>query len=89
VQVLDRGSVPLEKSSPRRSIYMIAAALGSLCFSIFLSLWFDLALKRGVNREFRKISETPGIHMNKIESRIAGKLIRIAEIIEKKQNQSR
>ncbi len=89
VQVLDRGSVPLEKSSPRRSVYMIAALLGSLCFSIFLSLWFDLSLKRGLNREFRKIAEAPGIHLNKIESRIAGKLVRIADIIEKNQNQSR
>jgi uncharacterized protein involved in exopolysaccharide biosynthesis len=88
VQVLDRGSVPLEKSSPSRSIYMIEALLGSLCFSILLSLWFDLSLKRGVNREFRKIATAPGIRMNKLESRIAGRLVRLADIIDKDQAKS-
>jgi uncharacterized protein involved in exopolysaccharide biosynthesis len=87
VQVLDRGSVPLEKSSPRRSLYMIGALFGSLIFSIFLSLWFDLSLKRGVNRELKKITTTPGIHMNKLESRIANRLTRLADYMEQDKTQ--
>jgi uncharacterized protein involved in exopolysaccharide biosynthesis len=88
VQVLDRGAVPVEKSSPQRSIYLIGALLGSLFFSILLSLWYDLSLKRGVNREFKRIASAPEIHMNKFESRIAGRLAKLADIMEKDQTQS-
>ncbi|HBC47996.1 MAG TPA: hypothetical protein DEO84_06725 [candidate division Zixibacteria bacterium] len=85
VQVLDRGSIPLEKSSPHRSYYLAFALLGSLFFSILLSLWFDLSLKRGANHDLRRIATIPGIRMNKIESRIAQRLVRIADIMDKEQ----
>jgi uncharacterized protein involved in exopolysaccharide biosynthesis len=83
VQVLDRGAVPLEKSSPHRSLYLLGAFIGSIFFSILLSLWLDLSMKRGVNRDLRRIASIPGIHMNKFESRIAQRLVRIANIMDK------
>jgi uncharacterized protein involved in exopolysaccharide biosynthesis len=83
IQILDKGVVPIEKTSPHRSLILIGALFGSLFLSIVLSLWLDLSLKRGVNRDLRRIASAPGVHMNKIESRIANRIVKIADIMEK------
>jgi uncharacterized protein involved in exopolysaccharide biosynthesis len=81
IQVLDKGSVPLVKSSPRRSLYLAAALLGSLAFSIILALWIDLFARRGVNRDIKLVIASPSVRMNKFEARIAGRISRLAEAI--------
>jgi uncharacterized protein involved in exopolysaccharide biosynthesis len=85
VQILDRGGIPIEKTSPHRSIYLLGALFGSLFVAIILSLWLDLSVKRGVNRDIRRIASAPGIHMNRIESRIANRIVKIADTIGREQ----
>ncbi len=86
VQVLDYGQVPSEKSSPRRSVYLAGALLGSFFFSCLLALWLDLSVKRGHGGQLRRVVSSPEVRMNRLESRIAGRLTRIADLIEKKQS---
>jgi uncharacterized protein involved in exopolysaccharide biosynthesis len=83
VQILDYGAVPLEKSSPRRSIIMIASFFGSLFFSLVLCLWIDISKKRGLRQNIKSIVERPEIQMNRIESGIARRIVRIADAIGK------
>jgi len=82
VQVLDNGATPLIKSSPRRSMYLLAALLGSLLVSIFLSLWFDLSVKRHFRANFESVLKSPEIQIGKIESRIVDRAARLAAMIE-------
>jgi uncharacterized protein involved in exopolysaccharide biosynthesis len=83
VQVLDPGAVPIDKSSPKRSIILAGAAIGSLLFSFLLSLWLDISIKRGFNRGLRQVVTSPGIKMNRVESKIANRIERFAEMIDK------
>jgi uncharacterized protein involved in exopolysaccharide biosynthesis len=83
IQVLDPGAVPIDKTSPRRSLILLAAILGSAAFSMMLSIWLDVSIKRGLNRRLKEVVTSPEIKMNNIESRIAGRLGRFAELIEK------
>lgn len=82
VQVLDQGSVPIIKSSPRRSLYMIAAFFGSLFMSVLLSLWFDISVKRGFRTNLERVIQSPGIEMGRIESRIATKATWLASLLD-------
>jgi uncharacterized protein involved in exopolysaccharide biosynthesis len=81
VQVLDRGSVPQEKSSPRRSLYMAAALFGSLVLSVFLALWIELSVKREVNRNLRLVISSPEVRMSPLEARIVRRLVRFGRTI--------
>jgi uncharacterized protein involved in exopolysaccharide biosynthesis len=85
IQILDKGMVPIEKTSPHRSLILLGALFGSLFLSIILSLWIDLSIKRGVNRDIRRIAFAPGIRMNKLESRIASRIVKIADIMERER----
>lgn len=87
VQVLDKGSVPMVKSSPRRSMYMLAAFMGSLFISILLSLWFDLSVKRGLRTNLERVIQFPGIEMGRIESRIAAKATWLASLLDEPSRQ--
>ena len=82
VQVLDQGSVPIIKSSPRRSLYMLAAFIGSLFMSILLSLWFDISVKRDFRTNLERVIESPGIEMGRIESKIATKATWLASLLD-------
>ncbi len=82
VQVLDHGATPLVKSSPKRSVYLISALFGSVMFSIFLSLWFDLSVKRRFRINLERIVRSPDIQINRIESRIVDRATRLATLIE-------
>jgi len=82
VQVLDNGATPQIKSSPRRSIYLLAALFGSLAVSIVLSLWFDLSVKRRFRLNLERIVSSPDVHINRLESRIVDRAARLAAIIE-------
>jgi hypothetical protein len=83
VQILDPGAVPIDKTSPKRSIILAGAALGSLLLSLMLSIWFDISIRRGLNRQLRQVVESPEIKMNNFEARIAGRIGRFAEMIDK------
>jgi len=83
IQILDPGSVPIDKTSPKRSVILAAAALGSFLFSLLLSVWLDISIKRGLNRQLRQVVDSPEIKMNNIEARIAGRIGRFAEMIDK------
>jgi uncharacterized protein involved in exopolysaccharide biosynthesis len=80
-QILDSGAVPLEKTSPKRSIILLASLIGSLFFSVLLSLWLDVSARRGLNQSIKSIIESPEIQMNRLESRIAGRIVKIADYI--------
>ncbi len=83
VQVLDRGSVPLVKTSPRRSLYMIGAFFGSLFFAILLSLWMDLSVKRRFRASLERIVTSPEIKMNRVESRLIRRATRLVDAFER------
>ena len=87
VQVLDQGSVPIIKSSPRRSLYMIAAFIGSLFMSILLSLCFDLSVKRGFSTNLERVIQSPGIEMGRIESKIATKATWLVSLLDEPSRQ--
>lgn len=82
VQVLDNGATPQIKSSPRRSIYLMAALFGSLAVSIFLSLWFDLSVRRRFRLNLERIVSSPDVQINRLESRIVNRAARLAALIE-------
>ncbi|MCH7690348.1 MAG: hypothetical protein IIA17_04805 [candidate division Zixibacteria bacterium] len=82
VQVLDKGSVPITKTSPKRSLYMMAAFIGSLFMSVLLSLWFDISVKRGFRTNLERVIQSPGIEMGRIESRIATKATWLASLLD-------
>jgi uncharacterized protein involved in exopolysaccharide biosynthesis len=82
VQVLDNGATPQIKSSPKRSLYLVAALFGSVFMSVFLSLWFDLSVKRGLRANLEKIALSPDIQINRIESHIVQRAARLAEVLE-------
>ncbi|HEX2896430.1 MAG TPA: GNVR domain-containing protein, partial [candidate division Zixibacteria bacterium] len=82
VQVLDNGATPQIKSSPRRSIYLLAALFGSMAVSIVMSLWFDLSVKRRFRLNLERIVSSPDIQINRLESRIVDQAARLAALIE-------
>ncbi len=82
VQVLDNGFVPQIKSSPRRSLYLFSALFGSIFFSIILSLWFELSVKRRFRYNLERVAVSPEIKIGKFESRILGRAARLASLIE-------
>ena len=84
IQVLDQGSVPLVKSSPRRSLYLAGSLVVSFIFSIFLVIWLDLFARRDVGRDIKNVLSSPSVKMNRIESRIADRFSRLAEAIQDK-----
>ncbi|MEW6411341.1 MAG: GNVR domain-containing protein [Candidatus Zixiibacteriota bacterium] len=83
VQVLDRGSVPLVKSSPRRSLYMMGALFGSLFFSILLSLWLDLSAKRRFRASLERVITAPELKMNRLESKLVSRASRLADVLDR------
>ncbi len=82
VQVLDNGFVPQIKSSPSRSLYLLASLIGSIFVSIILSLWFDLSVKRSFRTNLGKVVESPDIQFSKMESRIVDRAARFVSLIE-------
>lgn len=70
VQVLDHGSVPIQKTKPKRSIYMLGALFGSLFVSIILSLWFEIARKRKIAYSFNQILSSPELEINRFEEKL-------------------
>lgn len=86
VQVLDVGAVPLVKSSPRRSIILLAAFFGSLICSVLLSLWLDLSSKRQIKRNIDRVISSPGVRLNKLEERLVERVAGIACISEQKNS---
>ncbi len=70
VQVIDNGSVPIVKTKPSRTIYMLAALFGSLFFSAILSLWFDIARKRKLSVMFNNVITSPELEINMVEEKI-------------------
>jgi uncharacterized protein involved in exopolysaccharide biosynthesis len=86
VQVLDRGSVPLEKSSPRRSLYLAAALMGSLTLAILAVLWIEISVKRGLDKNMKRILSSPSVRMNKLESGIARRLTRLADVFQSSES---
>jgi len=82
VQILDNGATPLIKSSPRRSIYLLGALIGSMMASILLSLWFDLSVKRRFRANLEKIVSLPDVQIGRLESRLVDRATRLATLIE-------
>ncbi|MGH8014969.1 MAG: GNVR domain-containing protein [Candidatus Zixiibacteriota bacterium] len=82
VQVLDNGAAPQIKSSPRRSLYLLAALVSSILDSIILSLWFDLSVKRSFRANLEQIMASPEIQIGRFESQIVDRATRLARIIE-------
>ena len=89
VQVLDNGFVPEIKSSPRRSLYLLASLFGSIFVSIILSLWFDLSVKRRFRINLEKIVASPDIQISRMESRIVDRASRLVAIIENPTRKSK
>lgn len=87
VQVLDMGSVPQEKSRPRRSLYMAASLLGSLFISVLISIWLDMSVRRGLKANVNRIMSSPYVRMNRLESRIANCITRFASALESQEEQ--
>lgn len=83
VQVLDNGAVPQLKSSPRRSLYMLAALFGSIIVSILLSLWFDISVKRRFRKNLEEVISSPDVQANRFESKIFDRASRLVSLIEK------
>ena len=73
VRVIDKGSIPIKKTKPSRTIYMIMALFGSLFVSIILSLWFEIVRKRGISSQINSLLLSPEIEMNKFEEKIIKK----------------
>jgi uncharacterized protein involved in exopolysaccharide biosynthesis len=88
VQVLDSGAVPLVKSSPRRSVILIAAFFGSLVCSVLLSLWLDLSYKRQIKRSIDRVISSPGVRLNKLEERLVERVAGIPCVSEQKNSRS-
>lgn len=82
VQVLDNGVTPLIKSSPHRSLYLLAALLGSIAVSIILSLWFDLSVKRHLGPNLERIAASPEVQISGFELHLVGRAARLARFIE-------
>ena len=70
VRVIDKGSVPLVKTKPSRTIIMFMALISSLFASVILSLWFEIVRKRGLTNQFNTLLASPEIEMNKFEERV-------------------
>jgi uncharacterized protein involved in exopolysaccharide biosynthesis len=70
VQVLDRGSVPQEKSAPKRSYYVLGAFFGSLFFSLLLSAWLDLSARRRWGHRLDHLSASDALHLSGVEARM-------------------
>ncbi len=87
VQVLDRGSIPLIKSAPRRSMYMMGAFFGSVFFSVILSLWLSLAVKRRVRKNIDLVLSSEEIKINRFESKIISQANRLAKLMDHKQEE--
>ena len=88
VQVLDTGAVPLVKSSPRRSVILMAAFFGSLVCSVLLSLWLDLSYKRQIKRNIDRVITSPGVRLNKLEERLVERVAGIPCVSEQKDSRS-
>ncbi|MFZ1683003.1 MAG: Wzz/FepE/Etk N-terminal domain-containing protein [Candidatus Zixiibacteriota bacterium] len=78
VNVLDSGSVPIMKSWPRRSIYLLGALLGSLFGGIVLSLWLDISGKRRFRDQFSRTLHSPDIQYSRLEERFLQRIERMA-----------
>jgi uncharacterized protein involved in exopolysaccharide biosynthesis len=78
VNVLDSGSVPIMKSWPRRSIYLLGALLGSLFGGIVLSLWLDISGKRRFRDQFSRTLHSPDIQYSRLEERLLQRIERMA-----------
>jgi uncharacterized protein involved in exopolysaccharide biosynthesis len=78
VNVLDSGSVPVMKSWPRRSIYLLGALLGSLFGGIVLSLWLDISGKRRFKDQFTRTLHSPDIQYSRLEERFLERIERMA-----------
>jgi uncharacterized protein involved in exopolysaccharide biosynthesis len=78
VNILDSGAVPIEKSWPHRSVYLISAFLFSLLGGIILSLWRDLSGKRRFGEQFERSIHSPELHFNRLEERIIGRMATLA-----------
>jgi len=87
VQILDRGTVPQEKTSPRRSLYLAGALMGSFLISILISLWLDISVRRGLRAGINRVISSPSVRMNRVESRIAERIKRIAGAFEKEEKE--
>ncbi len=83
LQVLDRGSVPVIKSSPGRRNFVIGAFFGSLFISIMLSLWFDLSVKRHFRDNLEKVARSPAICVNRLEAGLIRRIGDFAALIER------
>ncbi len=70
VRVIDKGSVPIMKTKPSRTVYMFMALLGSLFVSVILSLWFEIVNKRGISSQLNSLLASPEIEMNKFEEKL-------------------
>ncbi len=70
VRVIDKGSVPIMKTKPSRTIYMFMALIGSIIFSVILSLSFELFQKREISKQMNNILLSPEVEMNKFEKKI-------------------
>lgn len=70
VQVIDYGSVPIIKSKPHRTMYLLSAFLGSLFFSVVLSLWLDLARKGSLAARLQSVLTSPELDLNSMEEKI-------------------
>lgn len=92
VQVIDRGSVPIVKTKPRRTLYMLGALFGSLFISFVLSLWIEIARRRKLAVMFNNVLASPEFEMNRIESKLlntASKTVnRLKETFEKTDRMS-
>ena len=83
VQVLDRGSAPTVKTSPRRSIYLFGAFIGSLFAGVVLCLWFDVSAKRSLRSQLKNAVIDSGAPMNRVETAVLRHAGRLADLIER------
>jgi uncharacterized protein involved in exopolysaccharide biosynthesis len=74
VNVLDSGAVPVMKSWPKRSVYLLSALLASLFGGIVLSLWLDLSAKRRYRDQFEQTIHSPEIRFSRFEERVIGRV---------------
>ncbi len=82
VRILDRGSIPLVKTRPRRSVIMIMALIGSLIFSALLSLCVDTMVKRSFRRHLQMITKSPGVQMGRWETKVLNRMTSIVGSLE-------
>lgn len=85
VRVLDRGSVPMVKSAPRRSVYLAGVLFASTFLGVILSLWFDLSRKRRVRTHFKTIVNSPEITFNGIESQVIDRATRLVNVLSRRR----